>query len=48
MFARNDVNGEQAEAIIAGGRSLINMIINDGTNNFETHSFIFNGSANFG
>ena len=49
MFARNDVNGEQAEAIIAGGRSSINMIINDGTNNFpETHTFIFNNSANFG
>ena len=40
-FARNDVNGEQAEAIIAGGRSSINMIINDGTNNRNTYPIYF-------
>ena len=49
VFQRNDTNGEVTESIIAGGRSSINMVINDGTNNFpETHTFIFNNSANFG
>ena len=49
VFQRNDTNGEVTEAVIAGGRSSVNMVINDGTNNFpETHTFIFNNSANFG
>jgi len=49
VFQRNDTNGEVTEAIIAGGRSSVNMVINDGSNNFpETHTFIFNNSANFG
>ena len=49
IFQRNDQNGEVTEAVIAGGRSSVNMVINDGTNNFpETHTFIFNNSANFG